>query len=110
MIELFCVLLLAAQEADPDWQLNEEIAAERMKAAAEFEKLKQFAWARAEYSKVLRLHPEHEEAKAKLEGAKAIPRSNQGKGASLVARREDLLQSISTKAAAGFRLQRSERL
>ena len=104
MHALVLVLLLAAQEADPDWQLNEEIAAERMKAAAEFERLKQFAWARAEYSKVLRLHPDHEEAKAKLEGAKAIPRSNQGKGGSLVARREDLLQSVATKAAAGFRI------
>src|SRR5690349_2181902 len=104
MQALAFVLILAVQETDPDWQLNEEIAAERMKAAAEFEKLKQFAWARAEYSKVLRLHPDHEEAKAKLEGATAIPRSNQGKSASLPARREELLQSIANKAAAGFRI------
>ncbi|HEU4338557.1 MAG TPA: hypothetical protein VFS19_00695, partial [Planctomycetota bacterium] len=83
MQALALVLLLAAQEGDPDWQIHHEIAAERMKTAAEFEKQKQFAWARAEYAKVLRLQPDHEEARAKLEGATAISRTNQGKGASL---------------------------
>ena len=94
---LFALLL----QSDPDWQIHEEIAAERMKAAAEFEKAKQFAWARAEYLKVLRLEPDHKEAKEKLAAA---PRSNQGKGAGLPARREELLQSIATKAALKFRL------
>lgn len=95
------LLLALLLQSDPDWQIHEEIAAERMKAAAEFERAKQFAWARAEYLKVLRLEPDHKEAKEKLT---APPRSNQGKGAGLPAKREELLQSIANKAALKFRL------
>jgi hypothetical protein len=104
MLALLLAFLLQSGTEDPDWRIHEEIAGERMKVAAELEKMKQFVWARAEYIKVLRLDPERAEAKAKIKGPAAIPRSNQGKGATLPAKREDLLQSLAAKAAAKYRV------
>jgi hypothetical protein len=96
--------LLQSGSDDADRQINEEIASERMKVAAELEKLKQFAWARAEYLKILRLDPDRTEANARLNGPQALPRSNQGKGSHLPAKREELLNSVATKAAAKLRI------
>lgn len=101
---LLLAFLLQSGSDDPDRQFHEEIAAERMKVAAELEKMKQFAWARAEYTKVLRLDPGRGEAKAKLNGPQALPRSNQGKGSHLPAKREELLNSVATKAATKLRI------
>lgn len=105
---LLLALALQSGSEDPDWRIHEEIAAERMKVAAELEKLKQFAWARAEYLKVLRLNPDQAEAKARLDGPSAVSRSNQGKSTTLPGKREELLQSVANKAASRFRIRAKE--
>lgn len=89
------ILLLSLQT------LNEEIADERRKAAAEFETMKAWTLARAEYQKILKLDPADDAAIGKLRGGGALPLTQEKLTLEGASRYADLMARIAKVAAPG---------
>src|SRR5688572_13047519 len=94
--------LLSLQEEDYPARLaalHETLIAERRKAAEEFERMKAWGFARAEYRKILRLDPKDDAARGRLEGGGALPTANERLSPENQTKAADLMWALGRAAA-----------